>query len=317
MIKVTPETYIRAESDRSFHNILAIAGGVNRFHHIRKPTLLDQQTIIRMNRDTLYSGAVIDTSKGASITLPKVPAGRFISAQVVDNDHYCPAVFYEPGNQPLPNDTKYVLLIVRIQLFDANDLAEVALVNALQDELVIEAGGADPMPPLQWEPESLKALTAEYDAEAKKLPNYRGLMGPRGTVDEFEAASRRRRRLGPQSREGRDLPQLRRSARSEQMLCDDLQGSGEQCLQVDHGLRRGRLSEIRLQHRQQLQREAERRRDVHRVLRLEGALRRQTEPPRRHAWLEFSHAHLSSGPERPRRKLLPARGEPGRLEDRL
>ena len=184
LVKVTSETYIRAESDRSFHNILAMAGGVNRFYFIRKPTPLDAQTIIRMNRDTLYSGAIVDTAKGATITLPKVDGKRFISAQVIDNDHYCPAVFYEPGAHPITSDTKYVLVIVRIQLFDPHDPAEVALVNALQDQLVIDAGSADPMPPSQWEPESLKALTAQYETESKRLSNWKGLMGPRGTVNE-------------------------------------------------------------------------------------------------------------------------------------
>ena len=157
MIKVTPETYIRAESDRSFQNIAAMAGGVNRFFHIRRPTPLDAQTIIRMNRDTLYSGVVVDTSKGARVVLPKADANRFVSAQVIDNDHYCPAVFYEPGAHAIRSDTKYVVVAVRIQLFDPNDPAEVALVNALQDRLTIEAGSADPLPPLEWEPESLKA----------------------------------------------------------------------------------------------------------------------------------------------------------------
>jgi len=184
MIKVTPETYIRAESDRSFSNVQALAVGVNRFYLIRKPTPLDAQTIVRMNRDTLYAGAIVDTAKGATITLPKVPVGRFISAQVIDNHHYCPAMFYEPGVHAIKSDTKYVLAVVRIQLFDPNDPAEVAEVNALQDQLVIQAGSADPMPPPQWESESLKALTAEYEIEAKKLTSYKGMMGPRGTVDE-------------------------------------------------------------------------------------------------------------------------------------
>lgn len=75
---------------------------------------------------------------------------------MVDNDHYCPAVFYEPGAHPIQSDTKYALVIVRIQLFNPNDAAEVAEVNALQDQLVVAAGSADPLPPLQWEPESLE-----------------------------------------------------------------------------------------------------------------------------------------------------------------
>lgn len=65
LIEVTPETYIRAESDRSFNNINALAGGVNKFYHFRRLTPLDAQTVVRMNRDTLYSAAIVDTAKGA------------------------------------------------------------------------------------------------------------------------------------------------------------------------------------------------------------------------------------------------------------
>ena len=183
-VVVTPETYIRAESDRAFGNIAALAGGVNRFFHIRAPTPLDKQTIIRMNLDTLYSGVVVDTSKGATITLPKVPKGRFISAQVIDNDHYCPAVFYEPGTHVIKSDTRYAVVAVRIQVFDPRDPAEVALVNGLQDQLALSAGSADPLPPSKWEPESIQALTKQYATEAKVLTSFKGLMGPRGKVDE-------------------------------------------------------------------------------------------------------------------------------------
>src|SRR5512137_564059 len=145
LVKVTPENYIRAETDRNFQNFLGLTGGVNRFFHVRKPTPLDKQPVIRMNLDTLYSGAVIDTSKGATITLPAVQKGRFISAQVVDNDHYCPATFYEAGTHRIESDTRYVAVVVRIQLFDPSDAAEVALVNALQDRLLLQAGSSDPM----------------------------------------------------------------------------------------------------------------------------------------------------------------------------
>lgn len=180
LITVTPETYIRAETDRSFGNIQAAAGGVNRFFQSRKPTPLDSQTVIRMNRDTLYSGAIVDTSKGATITLPKAPDGRLVSALVVDNDHYAPAVFYEPGTHKIASDTKYVLVAVRIQLFDPNDSKEVALVNALQDEVEIEAGSADPFIAPNWDQESLKVLTAQYEKEAASYSSWKGMMGPRG-----------------------------------------------------------------------------------------------------------------------------------------
>jgi hypothetical protein len=184
MNTVTPETYIRAETDRTFGNVAGLAGGVNRLYHIRNPTPLDKQTVIRMNLDTLYSGVVVDTAKGATITLPRVQAGRFISAQVIDNDHYCPAVFYEPGPHPIRSDTRYVLVAVRIQVFDPKDRAEVALVNGLQDQVVVSAGSEDPLPPPKWDPESLKALTSRYEKESKAFKSWKGLMGPRGKVDE-------------------------------------------------------------------------------------------------------------------------------------
>jgi hypothetical protein len=62
MTKVTPETYIRAESDRQFGVMAKMAGGVNRFYHLRRPTPLDKQNVVRMNRDTLYSMGIVDTS---------------------------------------------------------------------------------------------------------------------------------------------------------------------------------------------------------------------------------------------------------------
>jgi hypothetical protein len=184
LVPVTPENYIRAETDRTFGNIVGLAGGVNRLYHIRNPTPLDKQTVIRMNQDTLYSGVIVDTAKGATITLPKVQGRRFISAQVIDNDHYCPAVFYEPGTHTIRSDTKHVLVAVRIQVFDPKDRAEVVLVNALQDQLVVSAGSADPLPPPKWEPESLKALTERYGKESKAFKSWKGMMGPRGKVDE-------------------------------------------------------------------------------------------------------------------------------------
>ena len=53
-------------------------------------------------------------------------------------------MFYEPGAHAIRSDTRYVLIAVRIQLFDPYDAKEVALVNALQDQLALEAGSAEP-----------------------------------------------------------------------------------------------------------------------------------------------------------------------------
>ena len=58
--KVTPENFIRAETDHMYTSMIKNAGGTNKFFHFRTPTPLDKQTVIRMNRDVLYSGGVFD-----------------------------------------------------------------------------------------------------------------------------------------------------------------------------------------------------------------------------------------------------------------
>jgi hypothetical protein len=183
-VTVTPETYIRAESDRQFGDITIMAGGVNRLYHFRKPTPLDQQNIVRMNRDTLYSMGVVDTSKGATITVPELPEGRYASVYLVDNDHYVPFVIYKSGRHELPKDTKYLGIGVRIQVFNPGDANEIALVNTLQDKFIIQAGSADPLPVFKWDMASLKTLTAQYEKDSAQYSSWKGMQGPRGKVDE-------------------------------------------------------------------------------------------------------------------------------------
>jgi len=183
-VKVTPETYIRAESDRQFGIIPKMAGGLNKLYHFRQPTPLDKQNIVRMNRDTLYSLGIVDTSKGATITVPEIPKDRYVSVILADNDHYCPFVIYTAGVHELPTDTKYLAIGVRIQVINPNDAEEIALINKLQDQFIIKANSADPLPDFKWDIESLQALTAQYEKEAAKYSSYKGMMGPRGKVNE-------------------------------------------------------------------------------------------------------------------------------------
>jgi hypothetical protein len=183
-VKVTPVTYIRAESDRQFGSVVKMAGGVNRLFHFRSPTPLDKQNIVRMNRDTLYSMGIVDTSKGATIAVPELPRDRYASAYLVDNDHYCPLVIYTAGTHELPKDTKYLGVGVRIQVFNPRDAAEVALVNKLQDQFIINANSADPLPEFKWDLQSLKTLTAQYEKDAAQYSSFEGMMGPRGKVGE-------------------------------------------------------------------------------------------------------------------------------------
>ena len=52
-IPVTVDNFIRAESDLYFGGILKDSGGIGKFLHRREPARIDNQTVIRLNRDTL------------------------------------------------------------------------------------------------------------------------------------------------------------------------------------------------------------------------------------------------------------------------
>ena len=110
-VPVTADNFTRAESDLYFHSIGVKEGGFGKFFHNREPAPIDNQNVIRLNRDTLYSGAVFDLDAGpVTITLPDA-SKRFMSMQVIDEDEYTHGVFYGAGSHTLTRQgigTRYV-----------------------------------------------------------------------------------------------------------------------------------------------------------------------------------------------------------------
>ena len=89
-VPVTPDNFVRAESDRYLGNLVR-ESGIGKLFHRREPAAIDNQTVIRLNRDTLYSSAVFDLDAGpVTITLPDA-GKRFMSMQVIDEDEYTAA----------------------------------------------------------------------------------------------------------------------------------------------------------------------------------------------------------------------------------
>ena len=87
-VQVTALNFARAETDVDFARFLKQTGGLAKFHHIRVPTPIEKQDVVRMQRDTLYSSAVFDLDAGlVTITLPDA-GKRFMSVLIVNQDHY-------------------------------------------------------------------------------------------------------------------------------------------------------------------------------------------------------------------------------------
>ncbi len=159
---VNVDNFVRAETDMQIDRSVKMAGGVNKWVHFRQPTPLDAQNVIRMNRDTLYSGAVVDISEGATVTMPDA-GERYMTLMVVNQDHYINKVFDQGGTYQLTVDefdTPYVLLGVRT-LVDASDDADIKKANELQDNLVLEAASAKPFVLPNYDMDSYKKT---YDA---------------------------------------------------------------------------------------------------------------------------------------------------------
>ena len=118
------------------------SSGLGKFFHHREPTPLDFH-IVRPNRDTLYSLSVFDLDAGpVTITLPDA-GERFLTMQVIDEDHYTPEVVYGAGTHTFTREqigTRYVSLGVRI-LVDRPDPEDVKQVHALQDAITVDAAG--------------------------------------------------------------------------------------------------------------------------------------------------------------------------------
>ena len=182
---VTPDNFVRAESDLYFSGVVK-DGGFGKFMHRREPTAIAKQTVIRMNRDTLYSAAAFDLDAGpVTITLPDA-GKRFLSMQVVDEDEYTPEVAYGAVVRTLAKEeigTRYVLVAVRI-LVDPNDPKDIEAVHALQDAIKVDQpGGPGTFTIPNWDASSQVKVRSALLELASTIPDTKGMFGPRGTVD--------------------------------------------------------------------------------------------------------------------------------------
>jgi hypothetical protein len=156
---VTVDNFIRAESDTYFAKFVK-DGGLGRIKHERELAPIDHQTVIRMNRDTLYSFGVFDLDASPlTVTLPDA-AKRYMAVQVISEDHYAPDVFYAPSVHELTKEivgTRYVCLAIRT-FVNPNDPADVKAMHALQDAIKIEQMSVGTFEKPDWDPTSLKNI---------------------------------------------------------------------------------------------------------------------------------------------------------------
>jgi hypothetical protein len=183
-VPVTVDNFARAESDLYMGNSVK-EGGVGKLFHRREPASIDNQIVIRLNRDTLYSSAVFDLDAGpVTITMPDA-GKRFMSMQVISEDHYVPAVYYGAGSYTVTRQnvgTRYVLVGIRT-LVDPNDPKDLDKVHALQDAITVSQKSAGLFEVPNWDQASQKDIRNALLILNNHTGGFARAFGPRGEVD--------------------------------------------------------------------------------------------------------------------------------------
>jgi hypothetical protein len=184
-IAVTLDNFIRAETDLYFGRTVK-DGAFGQLRHRRQMASIDQQDVVRMNRDTLYSSGVFDLD-AAPLTVTLPAAGkRFMSMQVVSQDHYTTEVVYAPGRYTYSKDkvgTRYVFIIVRT-LADPQSPDDVKAANALQDAIKVEQAAIGKFEVPSWDAASQDKVRDALSAlAAVRGSDTSAMFGSKSEVD--------------------------------------------------------------------------------------------------------------------------------------
>ncbi|MFV7771607.1 DUF1214 domain-containing protein [Shewanella marisflavi] len=181
--QVSVDNYVRAETDMTMKNYVE-KGAFGKFLHIRKPTPIDEQKVIRMNRDTIYSMGVFDLTEPMTIIKPD-SKGRFQSMQVIDQDHYTLEVAYDKGEYTFTKDkvgTRYIIILIRT-FVDANNPADIEAANKLQDEFMVRQMTSGSFDVPDWDEVSLTNIRETINVLAATRGSAKGMFGSKGEVD--------------------------------------------------------------------------------------------------------------------------------------
>jgi len=183
-VAVTANTFVRAETDMYFAQSVKDAGGLAKFHHFRELMPIENQSVIRANRDVLYSSIVFDLDAApVTITLPD-PGKRFMSAMLIDEDQYA-QTYYAPGTFTFTKEkvgTRYIMLGIRT-FIDPNDPKDLDKVIALQDAIKVDQKETGKFEVPNWDQTSRKHIHDSLVDASKMLSDTKGMFGSKDQVD--------------------------------------------------------------------------------------------------------------------------------------
>lgn len=160
--------------------------GINTFEHKRVLTPTDEQPVVRMNRDTYYSMAIVNVSEGATVTLPEIPEGKYMSMEVITEDHRIQAMQYGSGTFDLSTHTgDHVYIIIRT---DATFTE--AEVREIQDKMSIDAKATAEFTAPQVQEASFVKVEKDLKAQMPKILKRDGAQATIGMFTDPEDESK-------------------------------------------------------------------------------------------------------------------------------
>ena len=186
---VTVNNFIISETHMYMKKYFKKINQVNTFFHHKNFEI--DNSVIRMNLDTLYSLAIIDLQHGpVSIVLPQIN-DRYFSCYVLDEMHYEMLYTKKGGTytfKPESDKGRYLVCLMRI-LVKQRTPEEILKVNQIQDSLSIKANKY----PKKLELPEYNIKSYEYVKElVKKLfetepkMSSRGMFGTKEEVDDLK-----------------------------------------------------------------------------------------------------------------------------------
>lgn len=180
---VTVDNFIRAETDVTMNSYVQ-QGALGKFLHIRNPTPIDQQKVIRMNRDTIYSFGVFDLTEPVTVVKPD-NKGRFQSMQIINQDHYTLEVDYGQGEYTFTKDkvgTRYLCILIRT-FVDAGNPADIQAANDLQDQVIVRQKDPGSFVIPEWDEASLHKVRDAINVLAGTRGSAKGMFGNINEID--------------------------------------------------------------------------------------------------------------------------------------
>lgn len=184
-IKVTEDNFLAAEADRYLAEQQELAP-VNQWEHRFKLLTYKTQSVVRQNRDTLYSKSIVDVSKGATFSVEK--SDQYQTLHVVDSNHREIFVLYSNSDKrSITIDMsdlsagagEHVYVILRTAMPNGESKEAYAVANKLQRSAKISANSNKSYIPKGFDQESREAtrLALEPKILTLYIPNAFGPVG--------------------------------------------------------------------------------------------------------------------------------------------